>query len=556
MKSKLFLLVVIILTSSCDKEFLDRIPLDSPSNESFFSTEDELDAAINGAYRSLYWHSYSVPYHLWLDAATDIAWSRGDFGDMLTAQGGQYNAETSLFMNVWSHMYRGIARANNILVNMHRAEDVVSPERFSQIAAEARFLRAYFYFYLVNLYGDVPLVTTMLNLDEAVIPRSSVDEIQQLIYEDLDFAIEYLPAATDASFYAGRASQGAALMLKARAALIYGDYNLAASNAKQVMDSDMYSLYSDYADLFHFSGMGSNEVIMEQQYHLDVFSTAIPRYLANRETGGYSVLVPTQTIVDMYACVDGLPIDVSPLYNPAKPFENRDPRLQYSIYLPGDWINGLWFQTHPDSVQTYKQTSGGIARVENPEVTNPYATFTGYLWKKYFDESDMPGNAAQSVLSTMLIRYAEALLTYAEAKIELNEVDQSVIDAINQVRGRESVAMPAVSMAMSLEDLRKIVRYERTIEFALEGFRLFDIRRWKIAEHVMPGNVLGRRRKARWFDEIIPNINQYGKPVYQDESALFQIISVNIFDANRNYLWPIPQAELNVNDQLVQNNGY
>lgn len=556
MKSKLLLLVFIILTSSCDKEFLERVPLDSPSNASFFSTEDELDAAINGAYRSLYWHSYKVPYHLWLDAATDIAWSRGDFGDMLTAQGGQYNAETPLFMNVWSHMYRGIARANTILVNMHRAESVVSSEKFARIAAEARFLRAYFYFYLVNLYGGVPLVTTTLNLEEAIIPRSSVDVIQELIYEDLDFAAEHLPAATDASVSSGRASQGAASMLKARAALVYGDYDQAALHAKQIMDSGLYSLYPNYGDLFHFTGMGSNEVIMEQQYHIDVFSTAIPRYLANRETGGYSVLVPTQTIVDMYACADGLPIDVSPLYDPANPFENRDPRLRQSIFLPGDWINGLWFQTHPDSTQTYKQTNGGVSRVENPEVTNPYATFTGYLWKKYFDESDMPGNAAQSVLSTMLMRYAEALLTYAEAKIELNEIDQSVVDAINEVRSRQSVSMPPVSTAMSSEDLRKIVRYERTIEFALEGFRLFDIRRWRIAEHVMPGDVLGRRRKARWFDEVVPHINEYGKPVYQDESTLFQTISVNIFDANRNHLWPIPQAELNVNDQLEQNNGY
>ncbi|NGM64413.1 RagB/SusD family nutrient uptake outer membrane protein [Sphingobacterium sp. SGR-19] len=555
MKTILILLLLIsCCLSGCQSDFLDRVPLDQPSNASFFSTENELDLAINGAYRQLYWHSYKVPYPLWLDASTDLAWCRGDFGGMLTAQGGQFTAETPLFNSVWVHMYEGIARANNILENMHRAQEVVTPEKYAEIEAEARFLRAYFYFYLTNLYGDVPLVTTMLQLSDTDMPRINVSEVRQQIYADLEFAAQHLPQELPAN-RSGRASAAAALTLMARTALLAGDYQIAAEKAKAVIDMDQYQLYPDYRNLFQPEGTGSSEVIMEQQYHLDVFTTAIPRYLANRESGGYSVLVPTQILVDMYACKDGLPIDESPLYDPASPFENRDPRLDHSIVLPGEWINDLRFQTHPDSVQTYKRTANGLQRVGNPEVTNAYATFTGYLWNKYYDEDDMPGNANQSTFSTMLFRYAEVLLTYAEAKIELNQIDQSVVAALNEVRTRKSVEMPAVNIAMNQQALRKTVRYERTIEFALEGFRLFDIRRWGIAEKVMPGDVLGRRRKAHWYDPIIPAIDEDNHPVYNNGSTIFQIISTNQF-TKRNYLWPIPQPELDLNKQLTQNEGY
>jgi len=557
MKSINILLFILALLgfTSCEDDFLTKVPLDSPSSVTFFSNETELDMALNGAYRQLYWHSYSVPYQLWLDTSTDIAWARGDFGGMLAVQGGQFTTETPVFGTIWAHMYEGIARANNIMDNMERSKNVVSAEKLLKVEAEAKFLRSYFYFYLINLYGDVPWVDHMLNLEEAKIPKTSKSEILKNLYKDLDFAAENLPSTRSAA-EKGKVTKGAALTLKARAALLAGDYEIAASDAKKVMNLGIYKIYPDYGKLFQYKGTGSEEVIMEMQYHSDVFSTAIPRYLANREPGGFSVLIPTQTLVDMYASSDGLPIDESPLYDPSKPFKNRDPRLNQSILLPGEWFNGLLFQTHPDSTRTYKQTASGMRRVPNPEVTNAFATFTGYLWNKYLDESDIPGKLTQSTLSVMMMRYAEVLLTYAEAKIELNQIDQSVIDAINLVRGRQSVQMPLVSMGMSQPDLRKLVRYERTIELALEGFRLFDIRRWKYAEHVMPGNVLGRRKKAHWYDPIVPNINEYRHPVYSNETEIFQIISVNHFDPAKHYLWPIPQSEIDLNPELKQNLGY
>jgi len=552
-----FISLILLVTGiiSCKKGFLDKLPLDSPSDATFFSNKDELQMAINGAYTGLWWESSGVPYRMYIEATTDIAWSRGDYANVQTVQSGQFTADAAIFSNTWTSMYSGISKCNNILQNMGRAKDVVSAEYFSQVQAQALFLRSDYYFYLVELYGDVPWVTTILPLDSAFLAKTPKQEIVQHLYDDLDFAAANLPESWSGSD-AGRATKGAALTLKARLALDESDYQVAADAAKAVMDLNIYTINDSYKDLFHYAGAASKEIILKLPYLTGLRTNIIPQIEGPRTGPAYSILVPTQMLVDMYQCTDGKPIDESPLYDPLHPFDNRDPRLDQSIIRPGVWFNNYLFQTHPDSIQTYQNKGGNIVRVGNLEVTNAYATFTGYLWLKYLDEADLPLNVTSSQINFILMRYAEVLLTYAEAKIELNQIDQSVIDAINLVRGRASVNMPLVTLGMSQEDLRGIVRYERTIELADEGFRLFDIRRWKYAEHVLPGNVYGRRTKSHWYDSVTPQIDQYGHSNYPNADALFKIISVNTFDPAKNYLWPIPQKEIDVNKNLEQNPGY
>src|SRR5690625_4239194 len=153
----------------------------------------------------------------------------------------------------------------------------------------------------------------------------------------------------------------------------------------------------------------------------------------------YSQSVPSQFIVDSYEATDGKPIDESSAYDPAHPFDNRDPRLDASIIRPqaiwGDFI----FETHPDSSETWQVDEAGnrISRMTNQDVTNPFASFTGYLWRKYTDPEDYPSRIDESELNFILIRYAEVLLTYAEARIENGNIDQSVLEAINRVRRSE-----------------------------------------------------------------------------------------------------------------------
>ncbi|GAA4303567.1 RagB/SusD family nutrient uptake outer membrane protein [Compostibacter hankyongensis] len=555
MKQHLILLILLVAATSCQKGFLDKLPLDSPSDATFFSSKDELNLAINGAYTGLWWESGSVPYTLYLEATTDIAWSRGDYANVQTVQAGQFTPDAAIFGNTWSWMYSSISKCNNILQNMDRAKDVVPADFYAGIQAQATFLRSYFYFWLVELYGDVPYVTTMLSLDSADLAQTPKKEIVAHLYEDLDAAAAVLPLSWSGSDE-GRATKGAALALKARLALDEGDYEVAAAAAKAVMDLGVYSIHPDYNELFHYEGKGSSEIILVLPYLTGVKTNIIPQIEGPRNGSSYSILVPTQTMVDQYACIDGKPIDESPYYDPEHPFEHRDPRLDQSIIRPGVWFNNYLFQTHPDSTQTLQAVGTDTVRAGNLEVTNAYATFTGYLWRKWLNESDFPTKVTSSEQNVILIRYAEVLLTYAEAKIELGQIDQSVADAINEVRGRPGVEMPPVDAGMTQAELRKTVRYERTVELADEGFRLMDIRRWKYAEHVMPGKVYGRRTKAHWYDAVKPQIDEYGHPVYPDADQLFKTISVNTFDPKKHYLWPIPQKEIDVNRNLKQNPGY
>src|SRR5690606_23961817 len=158
---------------SCQKNLLDKYPLDSPSSSTFFSNETELTLAINSAYRTLYWLSSSnVPYQLYLEGATDLVYIRGNGANMISVQSGQFTSETAVFYSAWASFYESIARCNNILDNMHRAKDNVSEEFYNRIEAEAIFLRAYSYTYLVALYGDVPFVTKMLSLEEGQMPKT------------------------------------------------------------------------------------------------------------------------------------------------------------------------------------------------------------------------------------------------------------------------------------------------------------------------------------------------------------------------------------------------
>lgn len=547
--------LVILFGVSCNKDYLNKLPLDSPSSGDFFSNQDELQLAINGAYTGLWWMGSNVPYQMFLDATTDIAWSRGNYSDVQTVQAGNFTPQEPIFSSTWSHMYTGISKCNNVLENMQRAKSVVSPSFYSSIKAQSLFLRSYYYFYLIELYGDVPWVTTMLPLDSAELPRTPKEQIIEHLYADLDSAAANLPP-TWGGGDAGRATKGAALTLKARIALDDGDYKTAAQAAKSVIDLGIYSIDPNYEQLFHYAGEGSSEIILNLPFLSGVQVNSIPQMEGPRYAPGYSILVPTQRLVDLYECTDGKPIDQSPLYDPSHPFRNRDPRLAQSVIYPGSWFDNRRFETNPDSTETDQIVGGDTVRVQNQAVTNPYATFTGYLWRKYLDSLDIPQNVTSSQQDFILMRYAEVLLTYAEAKIELNEIDQSVIDAINAVRTRPSVNMPPVSLGMSQDQLRGIVRYEWTVELADEGFRLFDIRRWKYAEHVLPGNVYGRRTAAHWFDQVVPTIDQWQDVTYPNASALFKIISVNTFDPSKNYLWPIPQTEIDVDHNLKQNSGY
>lgn len=542
-----------IMILSCDDEYLERYPLDSPSNETFLTNEAELEMAVTGVYNGL-WYSFSgTPFSLVLDYTSDIGWDRNT-NDMQVLALGVGNADNTFVSGVWQHFYAGISRCNNILDKAEAIRDIVPENKFNQLIAEVHFFRAYYYFYLNELYGGVPLVTNMLTLEESQTPRASKQEVTDFILSELDLAKPYLLKDTH-STNKGRVNLASALALKSRVALYNQRWEVAAAAAKEIMDLGSYTLHDDFGELFSYAGERSNEIIFSIQYEEGLQVHAIANQFFSRLAKGFSGKIPVQSMVDSYECIDGKSIDKSDLFNPKKPFENRDPRLTQTIVLPQTKFIGYMFETHPDSVMTWNFNTTPATRVSNTDVTNAYATFSGYLWRKYADIADRDA-PAKSDIDIIVFRYAEVLLNYAEAKIEANQIDQSVYDAINLVRQRPSVEMPAIKEGMTQQELRSRVRKERKYELAAEGLRLFDIKRWEIAHEVMPGKLRGRIRGALLAEA--PSIDENGTPNYDNVSnqAKMRVIETRTYDASRDYLWPIPRLEMEVNAKLEQNPNY
>jgi len=538
---------------SCS-DYLERYPLDSPSDETFLRTEAEFEAAVTGCYNTLWFKPIdNGSYLLTLECASDIGWDR-NVSDLQTLGRGAATPDNTYTGSFWNTLYRGIGRVNYILSKAEPLAEVVPTEKYERLLAEIRFLRAYYYFYLNELYGGVPLLTEPIPLSEAVLPRVEKDQVTDFILAELDAVIPSLPVQTDAA-NRGRVTKGAALALKSRVALYGERWQVAADAAKEVIDMAQYRLHDNFGELFSYAGESSPEIIMSIQFLEGVMVHSTPRHFFSRIALGHSNKIPVQSLVDSYECTDGLSIDQSPLFDPAHPYENRDPRLGYTVVLPQSEFIGYIFETHPDSLETWTFHSDPARRVQNEEATHAYATFSGYLWRKYADPADY-GDIDNSDLNLIIFRYAEILLNYAEAMIEQGILDQSVYDAINAIRQRPSVEMPPIAPGKTQSELRSIIRKERKYELAGEGIRLFDIRRWNIAHEVMPGNLLGRIRDG--FLSSSPSIDENGTPHYDNvaNASQMRIIELRQFRQDRDYVWPIRRLELETNPAIEQNPNY
>ena len=551
-KSIISITIISFLVSfmSCN---MDRYPLDAPSDQTFLTNLNELEMALVGCYNQLYYNAdggYNITIYPIMDVMTDIAWERAEAKTQQVG-GGIHDSNNGFAYGIWQRAYQSIGRCNYLLTNMSRAQAVVSKDDFDRIAGEAKFHRAYWYMLLTELYGDVPLVLKPQALSEACIPKSPKSEVVKQMLEDLS-AGEVLPVSvlpTDR----GRVTKGTVLALRARIALYNEMWDEAAKAAKACMDLGVYTLDAKYESLFTNDGQkASKEIIFDLQLHKGFWFHTITRGCNSRMSQGYSSKVPTQSMVDSYECTDGLPIDKSPLYDPQKPFEHRDPRLKATILVPGEVYNGYQFESHRDSVKCWNYNTPVPTRVDNQDALNAYATFTGYIWKKYTYMENMEA-LDKSTVGFIMIRYADVLLMYAEAKVKASMIDQSVYQALNAVRSR--VGMPPVT-ATSPEELLYAIYRERKYELALEGHRLFDIRRWKLAEKVMPGELLGRIPKGLLSNA--PTVDKWGTPNYENvvNKSQMRVIEKRIFNPARDYVLPIPYIETQTNPQLKQNPNY
>lgn len=542
--------------SSCQKDYLDKVPLSGPSDETYFSNQDELVLAVNGLYRyANYAPLDNMPLNLLLDNGTDIGWDRNN-GPLQSLGKGNQDSNNGLAISVWTEAYRVIAKCNFILDNIGKVKDKSTAAIYNRSRAEARFVRAYTYQYLTDYFGGVPLVTNVLTLETAQVAKTEKAAIVEFILKELTEAAVDLPL-NYSGVDVGRATRGTALAFKARTALNNAKWAEAAEAAKAVMDLKIYSLHNNYGTLFSYAGQSSPEIIWAFQYlkasRIKTHST--PNALLSRNGLGFTNKVPSQSLVDAFPCTDGLNIDQSPLFDPKSPYKNRDPRLTFTIAVPGSIFYNYQFETHRDSVKCWNYNTTPATRVDNQDALNAFATFTGYCWKKYVDLDDK-ADRSNSEINVIQIRYAEILLIYAEAKNELGQLDQSVYDAINQVRARPSVNMPLIPAGQSTASFRSLVRKERLYELAMEGLRLSDLRRWRIADKAMTGNFYGRVQRGLLAGP--PQIDENGLANYNNVAnrADLRIIETRVFDTGRDYLWPIPNIETVTNPKLTQNPKY
>lgn len=563
MKNKILaILSIIFLASACVD--LDLNPLSEASSENWNSDIDEISMSINDLFKPAFW---SRDAETWTDDNT-IRTALNEF----TA--GTLNSESGTVNNLWSNSYKAIVRANVVLLSLEEVKDIIPEKTLNMFEGNALFVRAAQYAKLISHFGDVVHFTEILDLEESfTLSRTDKTVVLEAIYKDFDEAASKLPDSYSSSENQ-LATKGAALAMKARIALYMGDWLIARNAAKACIDLEKYELHPDFETLFLAGTKNPKELIFGIPRSRTLNSVMGVRGMLPRNHGGWggSEPSPSWDLFCSFLCTDGLPIDESPLFNPREPFENRDPRCSATIIEFGTPFMGIVYQPHPDSLKVMDYNLGQEI-VNNDTRTNAqWAVFNGILRKKEVDETWLDNFQADNDI--MLMRYADVLLMYAEAKMELNEIDQSVFDAINKVRARaygvdynNTSAYPAVTTT-SQSELRRIIRTERRMEFAWEGLRYMDIIRWRVAETVInrPNygvldiDVLNERliEPGLWFFGKTPVIDNNGNPDFTElyEAGYCRRLSIRSFDASRHYLWPIPSSELIINPNMVQNPGY
>lgn len=525
--------------SSCS-DFLDRYPLEELSDESFWKTEKDAEMAVSNLYNVL--PTWDVDEAINSDDAVHgIKWAAGN-----QSKGVYDPADYG-----WSGEYGYIRQANLVLEKIQEMD--LSEDAYKKLEGQARFFRAYTYFTLIRSFGAVPYIDKPLELtDVENITRTPKDEVYAKVMEDFDIAIANLPVQWDEA-NSGRITKGAAMAMKARAALYYNNWETAMTEAKNVMDLGQYELYDKdntgrYKELFWEVADGCDEFILSVQFNAPTRT----HYLIGWEcfpTLGWGGLNPTQSLVDAFEDINGAPItSEASVYDPTNPFANRDPRLEVNVLHDGETMYGVTIKVAPLS------SSGNTGIGQHGD-----ATATGYYQQKWLDPSIDPQSTGWDMgKDWVVIRYAEVLLTYAEAKNELSPLDPSAFDAVNQVR---RVGMPDLqntdptkpTYCGTQDDLRKRIWNEWRVEFALEGGkRQWDIRRWGIAKDVLNAPFEGLRYTL--VDDPNAPKGDNGKKCILYVGEPLKLAGSHYED--HNYLLPIPQTEIDLNPKLEQNPGY
>ncbi len=513
MKKILILFTIILSGLACNDDLLDMTPKDRLAEDAVWNDEKLIKAYHTALYNAIP-HGFKIHMQ---SKATDEAYCAINWGIGII-QSGTYSpdnitgvADTDWTgggnLYYWNTAYKYLAKINLFLQKMEETT-LDFPDK-STLIAEAKFIRAYLYFLLIERFGGVPIVTEAYQLEDVntvAFTRNTFDQCVAFIEQDLDEAIPDLPVkigTTEAEF--GRATQDACKALLSRVLLFAASplFNPSndltkwqkASDAAEDLLNSGYTLYPNYGKCFNLaSGAENNEVIFARNF-TETNGHQAPMHNLNRRYGAYggwwASNGPSQNLVDDYDMINGEPAFIYPGgektvnpasgYDPQRPYANRDPRFDATIIHDSSIYRGslfeMWIASDAETwgYDSYKQSG------DNPR--------SNYVLRKFMPDEDMPVSwQTFYTIPWIYFRLAEIYLNYAEAQFELGHEDVCR-QYLKLVRDR--VGMPPIPETVTGEDLRVRLYNERRIELAFEDHRFWDVRRWKIAMDVENKPIMG-----------------------------------------------------------------
>ncbi len=573
---------IIFGTFGCDS-FLDKEYDASLSDEKVFSNSTLTRQFLTDIYTNLPdgIGVYGDPQFLGAsrDAMTDNATSYWGLHFYNKINTDSYTSTNHPLLGFWGINFNGIRKCNQFLKNIdpkvipNETTEGDNNKLYDRYKAEAILLRAIFHFELVAYFGDAPILTEVLDMDNQAqmnLPRQKSYDVLKWVADQCDLVKDVLPFRYASEGNWGRVNGASAYALKSRA-LLYrasalnnstNDLNWwqeAAQAAKSLIDKNSsfgnpFSLYPDYQKCFVDPPYQNNEIILSRSiWNTSIIETSL---LPEGFAGCSGRTNPTQNLVDSYEMANGKFIyETGSGYNPQNPYVNRDPRFHATIFHHGSvWGRAdrseqrsidVHFNSASDKGADYRGSLGG--------------TFTGYYLKKYVNPDLVMSDKKPLPHAWVIYRYAEVLLNYAEALNEtLSAPNQLVYDAVNLVRHRGIGQMPPLPAGLSKDQMRKRIRNERRVELAFEDHRFFDVRRWKAFEGVTYNNE--KNSSNTFFNDKLLFIGgvqvrvagslvryTFGEVTEQGQ---------RVFNSPKNYLFPIPYNETKKAPNLGQNDGW
>lgn len=547
--------------AACNDGFLDRTPHDQMTDANFWQTESHVESVANtftSALQGKYWLNIT---EIMADSAPWAVTTA-----FRTIGAGNFTTETSQINSLWVTAYTGIGRVNYFLNNFHRADGKVDEKILARYEAEAYFYRAYNYWVLTTYFGDVPYITDELNVESPDVYRGRDPRATVIanVTKDLEEHYLNLPehiVAASAEF--GRVSQCAALALLSRIYLYNEMYDKAVGAAERAMANSYHELYStgnpdvDYVNLFNWTGRASRnalnkETLLAFVYNYDLGESARTSHNLSRECwvpGDFARFVPTNSMIEAYLTNDGKIWDPSTVNTYEDVFKDRDPRMIQSILAPNTpWEGGKSadLNSTDDKIYTYPLLQNNKTAA---------MTYSGYYMRKYVEPSTVK-YVTHDDNDLVMLRYAEVLLNYAEAKERLGKLTQADLDkSINLLRDRVGMVHMDLDNLPAGSDIRTEIQRERRVELFFEGHRYFDIIRWKQG-HLLGEDLLGVNK--RWLDQSRLAVDLAGLTWKTKNGQQYLLIEEGrTFNAGKHYLLPIPFKQMQLNPNLApQNPGW